>query len=219
MVFKLGLIADIHGDLYSLTSALNLLKSQHVDVILCAGDLVERGEHGDAVVRLIHEEAIPCVLGNHDEAAPTNQRWLREDADLTHPNMRGRLLEANTIDYLRNLPRTARFNWENLDILLVHGTPKSNVDYLMPHNSPDKYLKIAHESEADAIIFGHTHIPMQAHFGNVRFFNPGSVWGGREDSTCATLRLPDFTFKVFDLVSGSEISVPCVRDDASGTLS
>lgn len=213
MVSTFGLISDIHGDLVSLKTALGILQEQRVDTILCAGDLVEKGTDGDIVVQLIRDLLIPCVLGNHDEAAIGNQQWLRENADLNHPNVRGRLLAEQTLDYLRDLPRTLRFVWENQRVLLTHGTPKSNVTYLLPQSRPDMYKEIARQSEADVIIFGHTHIPTQAFFEAVWFFNPGSVCSDSTDAhrSCATLSLPDFTFCVFDLDTGGRIQVPFLR--------
>jgi putative phosphoesterase len=213
-MFTLGLIADIHGDLTTLQTVLDLLHSQQVDMILCAGDLVEKGEHGDAVVQTIREQSIPCVLGNHDEAALSNQQWLRENADLNHPNMRGRLLKETTLHYLANLPRTLRFSYEGQRLLLVHGTPQSNVAYLLPQTPPQKYQEIARQAEADAIIFGHTHTPLHAKFESVWFFNPGSVCAGGkfESHTCATLRLPDYAFNLFDLNTGKRINVPFLSE-------
>ena len=210
----LGLIADIHGDLTALESALALLQEKQVDSIVCAGDLVEKGEHGDAVVRMIRERDIPCVLGNHDEAAISNQKWLLENADLNHPNMRGRLLAEDTLAYLRDLPRTLRFTYAGQRVLLVHGTPRSNVDYLLEQSMPDKFKESAHGAEADAIIYGHTHSPLMAHFGDVRFYNPGSICiGGKiQRRCCATLRLPDYTFTVFDLGTGQPVDVPSLGD-------
>jgi len=64
---KLGLISDIHADYPSLVKALRIFKRVGVNKILCAGDLVEKGDNGNEVVALIHRLKIPCVLGNHDE--------------------------------------------------------------------------------------------------------------------------------------------------------
>jgi predicted phosphodiesterase len=122
----LGLISDIHANLNSLKMALDILAGQKVDKILCAGDLVEKGPDGDAVVQLLLERDIPCVLGNHDEAAPSNQQWLREKCDLNHPNVRTRLLNETTIVYLETLPFSLRFSFENKRILLVQRLPTNS---------------------------------------------------------------------------------------------
>lgn len=119
---KVGLISDIHADLTSLLAALDLLQQQQVDLVVCAGDLVEKGTDGDAVVWLIRERQIPCVQGNHDFDAIGNQRWLRENATPNHPAVKGRFLNDKTLAYLAALPFALRFEWEGWRVLLTHGT-------------------------------------------------------------------------------------------------
>jgi putative phosphoesterase len=226
---KLGLISDIHSDLRALKKALDLLHEQGVEKIVCLGDMVEKGTDGDAVVRLLQECQIPCVLGNHDEAASSNQRWLREHGDLEHPAMRVRLLAEDVLDYLQNLPFSLRYVWKNKDkrvsVLLVHGTPTSNVDYLFSNSQPEKYKHIARVADADVIIFGHTHTPTRAFFDETWFFNPGAVWGESSQKrvrlsqgdwlcpsrTCATLSLPGCEFSLFDVDTGNSIEIPLIQ--------
>jgi predicted phosphodiesterase len=78
---KIGLISDIHGDIDALRMALEHLHD--ADHILCAGDLVEKGSAGPAVVDLIRERSIPTVRGNHDEMIQGNQQWLIENTNIT----------------------------------------------------------------------------------------------------------------------------------------
>lgn len=207
---KIGLISDIHGDMAGLESALAIFAREDVDRVLCAGDLVERGTDGDRVVQLLQEREIPCVQGNHDEFAPDNQRWLRDNSDLNHPHVRGQLLTEETLAYLQQLPASLRFEWAGLCVLLIHGTPKSNLEFLFPHSPAARFEVIAKEAETDIIICGHTHEPMQVKHLGVRFFNPGSIYNddARGSHTCATLSLPDCSFTVFRLDSGMPIDAP-----------
>ena len=228
---KLGLISDIHGDVKSLRIALDILQGQGAQRIICLGDVVERGPDGVAAIQLLRESQILCVQGNHDEAAVENQRWWLEHGDLTRADVRWRLLlDADALDYLKQLPFSLRFIWRNkqgqrLRVLLAHGTPASHTDYLLPNSAPRKFAQIAQTAQADVILYGHTHQPLQAFFAGVWFFNPGMVYGpaavsvlpeygGRNHSTCATLTLPDCTFRVFNLGSGEPIDVPYIHDDS-----
>ncbi|MBK8020629.1 MAG: metallophosphoesterase family protein [Chloroflexi bacterium] len=213
MPTTLGLIADIHADDAALTRALDLLHDKGVDTILCAGDLVEKGPDGDAVVRQIGELAIPCVRGNHDEAAAGNQLWMRQNADLSLPQVQARLLSEETLVTLQGLPFSLRYTYEGLRVLVVHGTPTSNSQYLFPEIAPVLYQHAAAEADADVVICGHTHMPARTHIGGVWFFNPGSVCqsGFMDSHTCARLRLPDMAFQVFSLATGEKVPTPVFR--------
>ncbi|MEO0560889.1 MAG: metallophosphoesterase family protein, partial [Chloroflexota bacterium] len=146
MATKIGLISDVHADIDGLRSALRLFMTHQVNRVLCAGDLVEKGRHGDAVVALMQRFDIPCVMGNHDEFAIGNNDWLRQHADPNHPNMKGRILSEETLDYLSKLPRKLHLTIGSYDMLLVHGTPRSNMEYLMSTAPPAKYETIAVEA-------------------------------------------------------------------------
>ena len=203
---KLGIISDIHASLEALEKALVILQREGVDNIVCAGDLVERGKEGDAVVALIQSRQIPCVLGNHDESA------LRKHAP---ENLKPEItLASDTIDYLGTLPFLWRFEWEHWRILLLHSTLESNREYLYIHSPTRKFKLMAREAAADIIIHGHTHEPSHAKFMGVHFFNPGSVYQGyaRSSHTCATLTLPKLDFQVFHIETGALVEdVPYVR--------
>ncbi len=79
---KIGLCSDVHGDLDGLYKALDLFEREHCDHVLCAGDLVDKGPHGDTVVRAIRGRGIPTVRGNHDKHAERSQAIAREFPDL-----------------------------------------------------------------------------------------------------------------------------------------
>src|SRR6185436_11569456 len=103
---KIGLISDIHASAKALLHALDILQGQAVDSILCAGDLVDKGNQGDAVVAQIRQHNIPSVLGNHDWSAEQNQGWLLRHYGETHPM----LLSEERLDFLATLPDTLAYN-------------------------------------------------------------------------------------------------------------
>src|SRR4051795_6579846 len=63
---RLGLIADVHGNLPALEAALAVLERERLDGYLCAGDLVGYGPHPNQVVERVRALGAPCVAGNHD---------------------------------------------------------------------------------------------------------------------------------------------------------
>jgi putative phosphoesterase len=200
---KLGLISDIHADLQSLKLALDILQGQRVDRILCAGDLVDKGYDGDAVVDRIRECNIPSVVGNHDWLADKNQHWMLRNHGQTYPM----LLTDDTLTYLETLPDTIARAWEGQRVLVAHGTPWSRDEYVFPYSKPALFKQVAQFAEADVIILGHTHEPMIALVDEVSIFNPGSVCGNQThgSGTCATLSLPDCIFRVFNIRTGQRV--------------
>jgi putative phosphoesterase len=172
---KIGLIADIHADLDGLEKALKLLHEKQVDTILCAGDLVDRGNHGDTVVERIHAENIPTVQGNHDWMARFSNDYFKK-----HPerNVTGAsLLSDKSLDLLDALPRTLTFEYEERTLLLAHGSPADVDEYIHYTATPPKFKHIFREAKTRYVILGHTHIPMVIHLpkrGTI--INPGSTY-------------------------------------------
>lgn len=72
---KIGIIADIHEDVASLTEVLRILGHQGCEMLVCLGDILGfDGQHygfghaadGDECIRLVRENCAVAVAGNHD---------------------------------------------------------------------------------------------------------------------------------------------------------
>ncbi|NQU05232.1 MAG: metallophosphoesterase, partial [Calditrichaeota bacterium] len=66
---KLAVISDIHGNLQALEAVLASIDDEDVDDVFCLGDIVGYGARPNECIGLIFSRQIPCILGNHDEAA------------------------------------------------------------------------------------------------------------------------------------------------------
>jgi putative phosphoesterase len=203
---KIGLISDIHADLTGLERALKFLHGRGVDKIICAGDLVEKGTDGDAVVKRIREENIPCVLGNHDEMVYGNQHWMRKFGEKDHPALKGRWLSDETLRFVMSLPRTLRFSFGEMSLLLAHGTPTSNVEYVFATNSEWMMRNVVKSAQADIVVLGHTHQAMWIKVGEQWIFNPGSTHS-QEGNSCAILELPAIKYEVYNLETLKPVNV------------
>lgn len=76
---RLGVLADVHGNLHALKRALAALERESVDAYVCAGDVVGYGPYPNECVELIASRRTTCVAGNHDLIAvglPVD-RWHR----------------------------------------------------------------------------------------------------------------------------------------------
>jgi putative phosphoesterase len=207
-MMKIGLIADIHANLAALERSLEILNVQKVDQIVCAGDIVEKGSDGDVVVGLLRKLDIPCVMGNHDFDAIGNQSWLRNNADLSHPAMQGKLLQDETLSFLRSLPQSLEFTWEGRRLVLTHGTPWSTNEYVFPTSSTSVFERICKETQADVVVLGHTHTPMCVQINGTRIINPGAVCGNYPDGkgSCAVLTLPQCLLQIYSFQEGTILS-------------
>ena len=192
---KLGLISDIHGDLRALNRALMLLHERHhVDVIWCAGDLVGRGQQPNEVVARIINGAIPSVLGNHDEFM---LMLNRSKPDAHHPVLG---YKPETLRMLRTLPRTYRARLEGHNIVMVHGTPRSNSESLsLAPAHQEKALAWLSKIGAQILVAGHTHVPMYAQDKRGLVVNPGSLFDptGFERSSSESYGVLDITTLTF----------------------
>lgn len=197
---NIGILSDIHGDFLTLEKAIALFDAHSVDAVVCVGDLVDGAGQEQAVVALLQEHDIPCVLGNHDRDLFAEQAYLRKILRAANVDEDDRLLDYTTVGWVANLPLTREFTWEDHHILLAHGSPTSNITYVFPHHT-ELIADIAQTHEADVFIFGHTHLPMAIQYRDQWFFNAGSIYSGRGEThhTCGILTLPNKTFTVFDL--------------------
>jgi putative phosphoesterase len=212
---RLGLISDIHADHAALERAFKVLERQGADKVVCMGDLVEKGPEGDRVVETLRANAIPTIRGNHDENV------LRIVAELGR-NELAEPLNDQTLSYLSELPEGRDYVWDGVRVKIAHGMPGQIDTYVFAEQLPKRFKRAVRSLEADVLLLGHTHRPMQLNVRGLRVINPGSVAGSRErDShTCALLRLPSLELSVYSLDNGSELPLPPLEaepdvDDAS----
>src|SRR4051812_21196677 len=78
---RIGLLSDVHANLFALQAAIARLRAEGVDAWVCAGDLVGYGPHPNECVETGAELEPPCVAGTHElmplESLPvTRAGWL-----------------------------------------------------------------------------------------------------------------------------------------------
>lgn len=203
---KIGLISDLHADLSALDTTLDHLSNAQVDQILCAGDLVDFGISGDAVVRRINAAGIPCVQGNHDRMARDTQRLRQRQG--AH-GQKTALLRPETLGLLDDLPALLRFEWADTTFMLTHSAPWGRDIYVYPESTTPLLRRVVREGKADVIMLGHTHRPMWIELEGCTICNPGSISQnyGLDTDTFGILSLPDRTFSLFDVQNGDQVQL------------
>jgi putative phosphoesterase len=187
MATRMAIFSDIHANLPAMRVVADHIQQSHYDSVYCLGDIGGYASEPNEVQTLILGMGCPTILGNYDEGVGFN----RDDCgchyvkpfDIEMSNLSFFWTRAHTTDenkvWLRDLPREIRLEAEGRRVLLCHGSPISNTEYLFENRS-DGYLRQftaggKHDAEADLIVFGHTHVPYHRVVDGVDFVNTGSV--------------------------------------------
>jgi putative phosphoesterase len=180
---KIGVISDIHGNLPALEAVLGDLANRHVDRLYCLGDLVGYAPFANEVVDRIRTARISTIIGNYDDGTgfdrdecgcayrePEDQRL----GDLSFAWTKAHVTPENKA-FLRSLLKEIRFDADGKRVLLVHGSPRKINEYLFEDRPLSSFQRLAASSDADIVVFGHTHKPYTKLVDNVLFVNAGSV--------------------------------------------
>jgi putative phosphoesterase len=214
---RIAIFSDIHANLPAMEVVRDHISSQGYDAVYCLGDLGGYASQPNEVQELIMEMECPTILGNYDEGVGFNRDdcgcHYTKPFDIEMSNISFRWTREHTTDankaLLRELPREIRIEIEGKRILLCHGSPRSNTEYLFENRS-DGFLRQftasgKHDAQADVIVFGHTHVPYHREVDGVHFINSGSV-GRPKDGD------PRAGYIVLS-VSTNEVSIERVRLD------
>src|SRR6478735_5391674 len=103
---RIGLISDVHANLFALRAAVARLRAEGVDAWVCAGDLVGYGPHPNECVETVAELDPTIVAGNHElmllgDLPDTRAGWLaRRSIAWTRE-----VVQLDVRSYLAALPR------------------------------------------------------------------------------------------------------------------
>lgn len=180
---RIAIISDMHGNDFAFEAAVNDMRQQGVDQIVCNGDCVQSGPQPAQTVARLRALGCPIVRGNADAYLLSG---LSEEDATTPPE---RLLRLNTVrewslSQLNQADRafiasfqptiTVELNAQH-KLLCFHGSPAS-YDHIILPKTPDEEVNGYLGSYADHILTGgHTHLQQVRPVGRSFFFNPGSI--------------------------------------------
>jgi putative phosphoesterase len=211
-----AVITDIHGNLPALQAALKRIEQLGIKRVFCGGDLVGYGPHPNEVCALIAQREIPTIHGNYDHAIARDL----EDCGCAYVTAHDRELGQRSVDwtlahtsrdskdFMRGLPFDLHFAVGDVDVHLVHGSPRKVNEYLFEDKPARLYERLAAAEGDSVLVFGHTHKPWVREYGGVLFVNCGSV-GKPKDGD------PRGAFAVLAPTAGSvAVSIERVEYDA-----
>jgi predicted phosphodiesterase len=140
-------------------------------------------------------------MGNYDDGVGFD----RDECGCAYREPRERLLgerslawtrEQTTAEnkaFLRTLVPQIRLDVAGRRLLLVHGSPRKMNEYLFEDRPLSSFERLAATSDADLIVFGHTHRPYAKHVDNVWFVNAGSIGKPKDGDwrACYAILTPD----------------------------
>ncbi len=213
---KYGVIADIHGNLEGLESAIATLESRGVDAYLCTGDIVGYGANPRECIERVRGLGAVTVAGNHDWAVAgrLSLEFFNAYAQQAVHWTRTQLTDED-LSFLRNLPLTH----EQDDLTLVHSTlepPPEMFYYLL---TPYDALNSLRVLKTKLCFVGHSHVPVTFFLNDQVSFsldpvipldrsdkvivNTGSVGQPRDDNPLAAFGFYDSDAGVVEILRAS----------------
>ncbi|MCB0699824.1 MAG: metallophosphoesterase family protein [Chitinophagales bacterium] len=167
---KIALFSDIHANLPALETVLADIDNKKPDAVYCLGDLVGYNIWPNEVCKAIRERGIPTIAGNYDQGVGLNINECgcayKNEEDKANGNISisytNEVMNDRERAYLRTLPAHIRVEYklgDDMDMLLVHGSPRRINEYLFEDRDEKSLLRIMSEANADVMCFGHTHLP------------------------------------------------------------
>ncbi len=174
---RIAVMSDIHGNLWALDAVLADIARRDVEVTVNLGDILSGPLLPAETAERLMALDLPTIRGNHErqvlEHDPArmgaSDRWAHEHIAPGHR------------EWIAALPASMRLHE---DVLMVHGTPGSDLVYWMESVDPSgqraatyaEVLQRAGDAQAGLILCGHTHVPRSVLLDDGRLIvNPGSV--------------------------------------------
>lgn len=197
---RLALLGDIHGNADALHSVLAAVSLSGAESLLITGDLVGYYYAPKQVMELLQPWSRYTVKGNHEDmlnTARSDPEFLVQVDRRYGTGLRTAVeqLSQQQIDELCSLPHPLDCMIDGCRILLCHGAPWDEDQYIYPDAQPVLLERCAVPG-FDLIVLGHTHYPMQHRVGDTLVVNPGSVGQPRN-------RQPGAHWALFDTLTRS----------------
>ncbi len=175
---RLGLIADIHGNLPALDKVLAELDRDGVDQIVCLGDVAVGPQPVETLERL-QALGCPTIMGNWDACMLGEEP--RVDGELAEMLVDACTWSASQLSpaqrrYMQGFQDTLDLRLDaDVTLLAFHGSPRSFDDEIYATTPDDVLESMLAGHEASVFAGGHTHFQMFRRFGESVVVNAGSV--------------------------------------------
>ena len=177
---QIAVISDIHGNCFAFDKALEDIRRQGIEQIVCLGDAIQGGAQPAETVERLREVGCPIVMGNADawllsgvETSPQEQATEQQLAVRAWSLAQ---LSVNDRAFIQQFQPTIEIALEaGQKLLCFHGSPHSFDDIILPNTPEDTLNRLLGGFDATLLTGGHTHTQQLRHLEHASYFNPGSI--------------------------------------------
>lgn len=185
---RVAILSDVHGDGRALATVLADIERCAVEEHWLLGDLVAHGPSPDLAIKLLRGlPGLRAVRGNTDRYVltgdlspfiPVDAHGTRVEASRALGWTYGVVSASDGVEWLAGLPVELRLTLPGGErVLLVHAAPGTDDGPGLYNEMTDDEMQAAGVAgaQAELVLVGHTHVPMDRTVGGVHVVNPGSV--------------------------------------------
>ncbi len=194
MFRKVGLFGGVYSNYLALDEVIKNSLSQKVDDLYCLGDLGAFGPNPDKVFPLLTKNGVKVVQGNYDNSIGNDL----DDCQCGYTDPRDNYFAKLSYDYtykntseefkvwMKALPSQLKFEIGKYKVLLCHGSPRKQNEFLWETTTPTHFLeKLCRDHDVDIICATHTGIHWSRKLdGDKYFINVGVI--GRPENDGST---------------------------------
>jgi putative phosphoesterase len=198
---NIAVLGDIHGNIEALKAVYETALARKIDKVFHLGDVGGYAPFVNEVVDFLIVHGIAGVQGNYDYHVAHDSEHCgckyedpaqAELADKSFAWTKKHVSDKSR-EYMRNLPLTISFSSHGKKVVLFHATPHKNNLYWYEERPDRFFLEMAEKTDAEVMIYGHTHKPYRKDIGGKVFINAGSVGKPKDGDPRACLALIDIS--------------------------
>jgi len=162
---RIALFGGVYANLDALDAVLADIAARGIPRAWCLGDVGGFGPDPEECVARLRDAEVPTVQGNYDHSIghrladcacgytdADDQRFAQWSYDFTD----AQVSEASR-EWLRSLPVERRFTFAGRRVLLCHGSPRRQNEFLWDSACSDAFLdRLCDQAEADILACSHT---------------------------------------------------------------
>ncbi len=176
---RVAFLTDVHGNLAALEAVLAHARAEGAQEVWNGGDMVGYGPEPEACVRRLQEAASLSIAGNYDQRVllvpqrRENWRRTKHPLKLLAFVYAWENLSPASRDWLAGLPGLARREVEGVRVQVNHASQVSDREHLVAATPSARWRELASMADADIVLSGHTHLPLQHREGRTSVRQPG----------------------------------------------